>query len=803
RSPLVTNNEGSFFNILIDPGKAYINGYRVSSTSNFNLDDVKGTDQITANSHIISLNYGNYTIINNLGGTFQFNVGDVVQLYDTARGFLANTALIRAQTLTPPGSVVGTANIRSLIRQDNQGGTSAATYRLYLFNIKMNTGKNFFRDVKAVFYNGTLKGVADIVVIAAPISSSLTSVTANVAQLSNTIYDRITFDSGVDTIFNANNCNYTYRTINSGVTISNGNVSNATLVYDISANPNEVFPYTGGGALSSTQMLDIFVTPTSGEMIATTAAPGTVSALTTTANIVGTTTTFLTNFAIGDWVYVTANSTGGADLHPIVNIVNNTFLTVDANIAFTNAVATLVRAFPQNVPIPIGQRSGLNANLNVSQTVLTLDFGMPFTFSGTRTASLAVNINRSAVNPLTKSPLRNRFVMINTSNNAGGLIGPWCIGVPDVFRLNGVYVGNSTVSNTGANQVKNFFIDHNQNADFYDLGWLFMIPQSSVTLTANTYILVQFDYFQSSGPGFYDTVSYTGTTNTATLFVQDSQPLSNLASVVNSFEVPEMFTDDGTEIDLLNQIDFRPLVANTVTPSTVFSSAPLNPSNTSTLSVTGEKKFPLPDSAFTTNLTYWIGRTDSIFVDRNTNFTVVRGIASQFKEKQSIPVTPPGALKLIDLIIPPYPNLPTYYSTQLNQILNARVLNQKWITTRVKKKTISAPTSNTVLPYNQPKVYTMADIGNLERRLKDVEYYVSLTALESGLNHQFIASSFSPTQNRFKFGFFVDDFTTATYSDITNPQYWALKEGPDIVPPKMTWDVSLSAGFPNWIDSVI
>ncbi len=760
RSPLVTTNEGSLFNVLIDPGKAYIEGYRISSTSNFNIDDAKGTDTVVANSHIISLNYGNYTVINNLGGTFQFNIGDTVNLYDTARGFLANTALIRAQTLIPPGNVIGTANMRSLLRQDNSGGTSAATYRLYLFNIKMNVGKNFFRDTKAVYYNGTNKGVADIVTVVTPISTGNTTVTANVAQLSNTIYDRLTFDSGVDTIFNANNCNYTYRTIDSTVTISNGNIANGTLIKDISGNPNEVFPYTGGGALSSTQMLDIFVTPVSGEMVATTAAPGTVVANTTTTNVVGTTTTFLTNFVVGDWVYVGANSTGGADLHQVSSIVNNTFLSIDSNNAFTNAVATLTRAFPQNVPIPFGQRSGLNANVNLSQTALTLDFGMPFTFSGTRTASLAVNINRSAVNQLTKSPLRNRFVMINTSNNAGGLIGPWAIGVPDVFRLNGVYVGNSTVSNTTGNQVKNFFVDHNQNADFYDLSWLYMIPQSSVSLAANTFILVQFDYFQSSGPGFYDTVSYTQTTNSATLFIQDSQPLSNLASVINSFEIPEMFTDD-------------------------------------------EKKFPLPDSAFTTNMTYWIGRMDSIFVDKNTNFSVVRGIASQFKEKQAIPVTPPGAIKLIDLIIPPYPNLPTYYSTQINQILNTRVLNQKWLTTRVKNKTISAPTANTVLPYNQPKVYTMSDIGNIDRRLKDVEYYTSLTALEAGLNHKFIASSFNPTQNRFKFGFFVDDFTTSTYSDLTNPQYWALKEGSDIVPPKMTWDVSLSGGYPDFIDSII
>ena len=38
RSPLVANDEGEFFNIVIDPGKAYIDGYRVSTTSNYNIE---------------------------------------------------------------------------------------------------------------------------------------------------------------------------------------------------------------------------------------------------------------------------------------------------------------------------------------------------------------------------------------------------------------------------------------------------------------------------------------------------------------------------------------------------------------------------------------------------------------------------------------------------------------------------------------------------------------------------------------------------------------------------------------------
>lgn len=799
RSPIANtaNQEGEFFNVVIDPGKAYINGYRVTTTSNFNIDDEKGTDTLIVNNHVISLNYGNFIIVNNVAGTFQFNIGDVVQLYDTARGFLT-PSLITAQTLTPPGSIIGTANIRSLMPIAGDPGISGSTFRLYLFNLTMNTGKNF-GDVKSVFYNGpgVIDGVADIVLVKDPQTSN------NICIMNDTAEDQLTFNIGVDTLMNANNVTYLYRTINAAATISNGNASNATLVVDISSNPNEFFPYTG--ALSSVQTTDLYVVPTSGEMVAVTAGTGTVVGNTATANVIGTSTTFLSDYVAGDWIYISANASGGADLHQIQTIVNNTFLTINSNNAFINTVAVIFRAFPQNVPVPFGpNHPRLTANVNVSQNILTIDFGRAFSFAGSRTASVAYNVSRSNPTQLTKNPNRNRFVLICLANNAGGTSGPWCIGVPDVFRLRGVYVGNSSVSNTSPNQIKNFYIDHNQNADFYNLSWLSTIAQPSVALNSSQYLLVQFDYFTvSGGPGFYDTVSYTQSSNLQQIFLQDSQPLSNLASVVNSFEVPEIFTDVGTEIDLLNQIDFRPYAANTVAPSTVYSTAPLNPANTVTLSTTGEKKFPLPNSLFVCNIQFYIGRIDTIVVNKNASFSIVSGPPSQFAFNQSLSSVPDSTLKITDIVVPPYPNLPTWYSPTLNEILTTNVINQKYLTTRISHKTIHLPTSNNVLPYNQPKVYTMEDIGNLERRIADVEYEVALSAMEAGVSHKFIPSSIDPTQDRFKFGFFVDDFTTSTYSDLRNPQYWALKENVDIVPPKMTWDASLPGGTPTWIDSVI
>jgi hypothetical protein len=63
----------------------------------------------------------------------------------------------------------------------------------------------------------------------------------------------------------------------------------------------------------------------------------------------------------------------------------------------------------------------------------------------------------------------------------GNLNGPWCLGVPDAFRLRAVYVGNSSVNATYPNIVNDFYIDHNQNANYYDLSYLYKKNKSTST----------------------------------------------------------------------------------------------------------------------------------------------------------------------------------------------------------------------------------------------------------------------------------------------------------------------------------
>jgi hypothetical protein len=63
------------------------------------------------------------------------------------------------------------------------------------------------------------------------------------------------------------------------------------------------------------------------------------------------------------------------------------------------------------------------------------------------------------------------------------------------------------------------------------------------------------------------------------------------------------------------------------------------------------------------------------------------------------------------------------------------------------------------------KRYRMEDIKSLEDRISNLEYYTSLTLLESDTSKLFIPDNFG--NNRFKSGFFVDNFTTTLAQERT------------------------------------
>lgn len=788
RSPSNTSLEGTRIDIIADPGTAYISGYRVETKQNAIIPVSKGTDAFPINGQSVPLYYGNYIKIKNIGGVFQFSTGDIVELYDTAKGFLSNTTNYNTQSFTGAGNKIGEARIRSLVWDTGSPGSKDTVYKLYLFDVRMNPSKNF-RDVRSVRYNGTTyKGIADAVL------EYDASLNANVAVLSDAANNGLLFFSGHASLKNANNATYTYRAMYQDVTFANTGI----LTKSISALTNHTFPFTS--SLTNDQMREIYVIPTGGEMRSTTSLGTSVSVSSTSPNVIGTGTTFLSSLRAGDYIYASGNSTENV-IRRVESVVNNTLIILDANGAFTNASANvIVRTFPNSVPIPVGHRDGITANVNLAQDQLTINLGTTIDKGTSTTATIAVDVKVNNTLPLAKSASRDRYVKLRLANNEGGTTGPWCLGLPDIFRLKGVYLGTSSgVSESDRNVTDEFLVDINQNLDYYDLGWLVKRPNSRISLTSSDWLLVKFDHFNNSGTGLYCTPSYVSA-NSEQVANVDSQPLSSLGSSINTLEIPQVFSSRGESYDLIQYYDFRPAVVNTAVSTTTIGSANVNPANTISFGTTSDPaniiRFPNPESVMTVDSEGYLGRVDSLFVDKNGKFFSITGAPTLTPTRFVEPPQPSDTMRLNSIYIPPYPSLPEYPSPRLGEILRMRRINEKGENERIQFYTSKNLFNDLQTQQNQPQAMTHKEIGKLKRRIDNLEYYVSLSLLETEIKDRVIPSSVDPSINRFKFGFFVDDYSSTQYLETDNPQHNASILKNALVPGMTSWPVFHVGGAP-------
>jgi hypothetical protein len=750
RSP-INPADGNTISLIVEPGKAYISGYLVQVDTNFSTEIPKGTSLAYSNNTYISLAYDNYIQITELGGYFGFNIGDTVNFYDSPKGFLSNTQNIYEGNTYPYGNFVGTASMRSMTLSSGIPGTNTAIYNLYIFNLNIAAGKNFNSAKSASYNNG--KGIADIILtFNATTQTDLAKVQGNNSTL--------VFNPSTGPIQQVSNVVYTYRSVNTMVTVSNLGTASLSLV----ANPNESFPYTGGAALTNVQMQDLIVTPLSNNFVWSTPITGTVSINGTSANMIGVGTSFTASLSPGD--YVTIANALVTDVHQIISIANDTVAIMESN----STVGTLVTAnvchyMPPNASIPFGSRTWLSANLSSNAAILTLNFGSRF--AGTATGNLAIVFNaiRTNVSPGTKNANRGNFIVINTSNHSANSIGPWCVGVPDVVRMRGAWLVNSSQTNTGPGATdvsQSFYIDNNQDADFVGQCYLYRTPASAINLQ-NVFILCEFDYANPYISGFYSTDSYT-TANANSIFYNDMLTTDQLGSQLTTWEIPE-FTDQGTYYDMMQWIDFRPVAPITANLQTVT----YNPYSSSNVNISKDYKFPVPGSSLTANISYYLPRIDAIVIDTNEDILDIQGAPDN---NPTAPSTPNNSLLIDQLLIPAYPDIPQNPSAAVINAITTSMGSGSPNMVRINSSMVTSVISTAPSQSTQPQGYTMADIGELERRIAALEYYVSLNSLEVLITQQAIPSSVAANVNRFQYGFYADDFSTTDFANTADPE-WA------------------------------
>ena len=188
-----------------------------------------------------------------------------------------------------------------------------------------------------------------------------------------------------------------------------------------------------------------------------------------------------------------------------------------------------------------------------------------------------------------------------------------------------------------------------------------------------------------------------------------------------SYEDIPVYTSSvtGQKYYLADCLDFRPRQSDTGTYS----------GGTQSLS-----ELPVAYSDIITDFDYYLSRYDKICLDKNGDFFVQRGISAI---NPIPPKDPDNAMVLYQLKIPPYTTDP----------------------------------SDVKVKYIENKRYTMRDIGKLEKRIENLEYYTTLSLLEKETADMFIDDGTG--LNRYKNGFFVENFSTHLNGDTGNADYKA------------------------------
>ena len=758
RSPLTHNLESTSFSLVIDPGHAYIDGYRVQTLTNYIVNLSKGTDTESVEDSSFDTVYGNYLRVDELGGAFIFKTGADVDLYDQPRNYISSSA----SEITSNGTLIGTARIRSVVYETGTPGSPNAIYRLHLFDINMSNGKNF-KNTRSIFYSNGLvnNAIADAVLEIDPSANG----SVYIAAIKNPQESSLMFGSGnLEAIKEIPNLTYTYRTT------ANVNFSNTGVVTYTLTNPNDTFPYTG--ELSEREKDELILTPVLEVMPASeTLQNGDISTLYYDANtdlitIEGSNTapSFLTTFKVNDWIYIYgANNVNTAQWARITTIKDaNTMYAEGANtIGYVEGDSTIKIGFNEAVQVNLKDSSGRTANVSANGKVLTITTNIG---SGASVpAVLTFNVKASNTSVISKTPTRDVHIKIRANTHIATTTGPWCIGYPDIIRLKAVYKSNNinTVNANSTDVTKEFYIDHNQTKNHYDLGFLMKKPSSKLTIAANDALLVQFDYLDHSASGGLKTIgSYP---------VNDSLTLAQLTTSMNTLEIPEVFGSADEYYDLRDIIDFRPTVSPTAnaTVSEADAAMTINPeyygqtggvySNDAKFDG-DDKKFPSPEHDVIFDFTKYKGRVDSVIVNSFNEFNVLKDEIRDPNYK--------GEIILNHIVVPPYPSLPDVFSQSLTEISDTKMANEKYAQVRVNKYVIETPSVGI-----QPRGYTMQHIGKLERRIEALEYYARLSETEDIFKDRPIPSALDPTLDRYKFGFFVDNFSGPEFADLRNPEY--------------------------------
>jgi hypothetical protein len=267
-----------------------------------------------------------------------------------------------------------------------------------------------------------------------------------------------------------------------------------------------------------------------------------------------------------------------------------------------------------------------------------------------------------------------------------------------VFKESGVRAKISLIDVGDRNVTSSFVLDTNQKPSIYDYSKLIK-KDATKTFSRKLKIVYESAEFSSSDTGDITT-----------------------ANSYDNFDYCEIDDVDGV-IRSTDIIDIRPRVSQASAASESSRSPFEFLGRDFTASGNSASNILASDESIVLSYSFYLPRIDKILLDKNGLFYIKYGFPAEVPQ---VPVTTDDAIELATVYLPPY----------LCDVNNAEI------------------------EIKEHRRYTMADIGRLENRIENLEYYTSLSALETD------TANFNVTDenglSRFKSGFFVDNFSSTT-----------------------------------------
>lgn len=706
-------------NVVLSPGKAYVYGYEheTIAPTTITFDKPRTTDSV--NNKRLTGDYGYYVYSNTHFGSFPISSLQTVDLHCVSNSIINVTS---SGTIT--NTKIGTARVKSIAFDSaaNTSNSATYTYRTYLFDVNVGSiaGGNCNNSIGAT--NTTYVQIANT------LGNQLYS-TANNAYTGAKL--RIVAGPGLGetpkTILNYNGTTQIIQLSESFV----ANVSQGTSKFSIDFEINDVKSLS---LVSSTTRLSAADIDTSSKDPASTYNDTFISDTNLEPLIFNLGQNYVAQNTISDFAYSYKRLYESQSF----STSQSPALTVGSGETISAATSTSAKAENYQVVVTTAGTSPYTIGQIVPANLYTVDTGtrkITVTSGNNMVANITATIDAS--NPGSKgktytaanstiqttggtSVFANNGVITYLTQGQVHIMANTVVKVPnitqslfvaDVISLVSVLAFNGNQITT-ANATSATDVTSRYALDTGQRDSFY--DHSSIKLKPGSAapagpLVVKFNRFASSGAGFFTVDSYVG-------YDYGSIPSYTAQAT-------------GQVYELRDSLDFRPV------RTTSTSAATANTVSFDVDSSTTGPKIPENGSDILLDYQYYLPRIDKVVLNKNRTFEVVEGIPSL------TPVVPNDRDGSMTLYI-------------------------------LREEAYLGSTTDIDVEYVDNKRYTMRDIGSIDRRVGNLEYYTSLSLLEqNALNKQDLTILDSTNLPRFKNGIVVDSFDGTSVADVTNRDY--------------------------------